>query len=163
MERAVTGGERDASSAERIGVAMAAGAISSVLYSPVDLIVIQQQKLGLDSVAGTVRAVTSNHGMAGLMRGFSACVVREAIFTAGYLGECPLLAVPPPTPHTRGAPARRAAVPRGVAVAPSAAAHARSACVAGDTDKSLARAGFGWPWCAGLAPIAKETLVASSP
>ena len=87
IERAVTGGERDASSLERIGVAMSAGAISSVLYSPVDLIVIQQQKLGLNSVAGTVRAVTSEFGAAGLMRGFSACVVREAIFTAGYLGR----------------------------------------------------------------------------
>ena len=83
----MTGGERDASSLERIGVAMSAGAISSVLYSPVDLIVIQQQKLGLNSVAGTVRAVTSEFGAAGLMRGFSACVVREAIFTAGYLGR----------------------------------------------------------------------------
>jgi hypothetical protein len=30
---------------------MAAGGISSVLYSPVDLVVIQQQKLGLNSAA----------------------------------------------------------------------------------------------------------------
>ena len=34
IERAVTGGTRDPSDAERIGVAMAAGGISSVLYSP---------------------------------------------------------------------------------------------------------------------------------
>jgi len=45
IERSVTGGVRDASSVERIGVAMAAGATSSILYSPVDLIVIQQQKV----------------------------------------------------------------------------------------------------------------------
>jgi hypothetical protein len=45
IERSVTGGVRDASSVERIGVAMAAGATSSILYSPVDLVVIQQQKV----------------------------------------------------------------------------------------------------------------------
>lgn len=55
----------------------AAGGISSLLYSPVDLVVIQQQKLGLNSPMATIQSITSNHGVAGLMRGFSACVVRE--------------------------------------------------------------------------------------
>ena len=90
IERAVTGGTRDPSDAERIGVAMAAGGISSVLYSPVDLVVIQQQKMGLNSPLDTVRAIASERGVAGLMRGFSSCVVREAIYTAGYLGLAPI-------------------------------------------------------------------------
>ena len=34
IERAVTGGDRDLRDIERIGVAMAAGGVSSVLYSP---------------------------------------------------------------------------------------------------------------------------------
>jgi solute carrier family 25 2-oxodicarboxylate transporter 21 len=78
IERAVTGGDRDLRDIERIGVAMAAGGVSSVLYSPVDLVVIQQQKRGLDSPFKTVSAITSERGVAGLMRGFSACVVRAA-------------------------------------------------------------------------------------
>ena len=90
IERAVTGGDRDLRDAERVGVAMAAGAASSVLYSPVDLVVIQQQKRGLDSPFKTISAITSERGVAGLMRGFSACVVREAIYTAGYLGLAPI-------------------------------------------------------------------------
>eukprot|EP00740_Mantoniella_antarctica_P013593 CAMPEP_0181371194 /NCGR_PEP_ID=MMETSP1106-20121128/13918_1 /TAXON_ID=81844 /ORGANISM="Mantoniella antarctica, Strain SL-175" /LENGTH=293 /DNA_ID=CAMNT_0023488215 /DNA_START=179 /DNA_END=1060 /DNA_ORIENTATION=- len=90
IERTVTAGTRDLLDSERIGVAMAAGGISSVLYSPVDLVVIQQQKLGLNSAAATISAITSNHGVAGLMRGFSACVVREGIYTAGYLGLAPI-------------------------------------------------------------------------
>ena len=47
---------------------------------------IQQQKMGLNSPMATVQAITSGHGAAGLMRGFSACVVREAIYTAGAPG-----------------------------------------------------------------------------
>ena len=90
IERAVTGGDRGPSDLERIGIAMCAGGISSVLYSPVDLVVIQQQKLGLNSPFATVSAVTSTHGQAAIMRGFSACVVREAIYTAGYLGLAPI-------------------------------------------------------------------------
>ena len=90
IERAVTGGDRDLRDVERIGVAMAAGGVSSVLYSPVDLIVIQQQKKGLDSPFKAISAITSERGVAGLMRGFTACVVREAIYTAGYLGLAPI-------------------------------------------------------------------------
>jgi hypothetical protein len=88
--RSVTGGARDASSVERIGIAMAAGATSSILYSPVDLVVIQQQKRGLDSAAATVKAIASEHGALALWRGLSSCVVREAIYTAGYLGLAPI-------------------------------------------------------------------------
>ena len=90
IERAVTGGDRDPSDVERIGIAMCAGGISSVLYSPVDLVVIQQQKLGLNSPFATISAITSQNGMASIMRGFSSCVVRESIYTAGYLGLAPI-------------------------------------------------------------------------
>ena len=90
IERAVTGGDRGPTDPERVGVAMAAGAASSVLYSPVDLVVIQQQKLGLDSPGATISAIVKEHGAAGMMRGFWSCVGREAIYTAGYLGLAPI-------------------------------------------------------------------------
>lgn len=90
IERVVTGGDRDPTDPERVGVAMAAGAVSSVLYSPVDLVVIQQQKLGLDSPGATISAIVKEHGASGMMRGFWSCVVREAIYTAGYLGLAPI-------------------------------------------------------------------------
>jgi len=89
LERVVTGGTRDLSDMEKIGVAMGAGSISSVLYSPVDLVVIQQQKLGLDAGA-TVSHIVKTHGLPALWRGFMSCVVREAIYTAGYLGLGPI-------------------------------------------------------------------------
>ena len=90
IERVVTGGDRDPTDPERVGVAMAAGAVSSLLYSPVDLVVIQQQKLGLDSPGATISAIVKEHGASGMMRGFWSCVVREAIYTAGYLGLAPI-------------------------------------------------------------------------
>jgi solute carrier family 25 (mitochondrial 2-oxodicarboxylate transporter), member 21 len=90
IERAVTGCDRGPTDPERVGVAMAAGAASSVLYSPVDLVVIQQQKLGLDSPGATISAIVKEHGAAGMMRGFWSCVGREAIYTAGYLGLAPI-------------------------------------------------------------------------
>ena len=46
--------------------------------------------MGLNSPLDTVRAIASERGVAGLMRGFSSCVVREAIYTAGYLGLAPI-------------------------------------------------------------------------
>lgn len=90
LERAVTGGARDLSDVEKIGVAMGAGGLSAALYSPVDLVVIQQQKLGVNSPGAAIKHITSTHGVAALWRGFSSCVVREAIYTAGYLGLAPI-------------------------------------------------------------------------
>ncbi len=47
-------------------------------------------KRGLDSAAATIKAIASEHGALALWRGLSACVVREAIYTAGYLGLAPI-------------------------------------------------------------------------
>jgi len=89
IERVVTQGKRDMSDAEKIGVAMGAGSVSALLYGPVDLIVIQQQKLGLGA-GGTVSHLVSTYGPLSLWRGFMSTVVREAIYTAGYLGLTPI-------------------------------------------------------------------------
>jgi hypothetical protein len=69
---------------------MAAGAISSALYSPVDLTVIQQQKMGLGP-GGTVAAVVKQGGLLKMWRGTVSCAARESVYTAGYLGLGPVL------------------------------------------------------------------------
>jgi len=67
-----------------------AGAGSAVVYSPVDLVSIHQQKLQ-KSPADTMRWIYGNHGLAAVWRGVSAMACREAICTAGYLGMAPVL------------------------------------------------------------------------
>jgi hypothetical protein len=67
-----------------------AGAGSAVMYSPVDLVNIQQQKLE-KSPMGTVKHIVGNGGVFSLWRGVSAMAIREGIYTAGYLGMAPVL------------------------------------------------------------------------
>lgn len=74
---------------EVVAAAAGAGAISAVIYAPVDLITIQQQKLQLNPIQ-TVRHVVKEFGFIGLFRGFASCAVREAVYTAGYLGLAPV-------------------------------------------------------------------------
>jgi len=85
----VTGGKRETSEVETIVCAMGAGSVSALIYSPVDLLVIQQQKLKMGPW-DAISHISKTHGPQMLMRGFSACVVREAIYTAGYLGIAPV-------------------------------------------------------------------------
>jgi solute carrier family 25 2-oxodicarboxylate transporter 21 len=74
---------------ETVATAAGAGAISAIVYTPVDLITIQQQKLVLNPIE-TARYIVEKHGIAGLLRGFSSCAVREALYSAGYLGLAPI-------------------------------------------------------------------------
>lgn len=74
---------------EIVASAAGAGAISAILYTPVDLITIQQQKLVLQPVE-TARYIIEKHGYTGLFRGFSSCAIREALYSAGYLGLAPI-------------------------------------------------------------------------
>ena len=57
----------------------------------------QQQRRGWMPPFKTISAITSERGVAEAMRGFSACVVREAIYTAGYLDT---------SAHRQGVPRR---------------------------------------------------------
>lgn len=75
---------------ETIATSAAAGAISAIVYTPVDLITIQQQKLSFHPYQ-TAHYIVNQYGLAGLLRGFSSCAVREALYSAGYLGIAPLL------------------------------------------------------------------------
>jgi solute carrier family 25 (mitochondrial 2-oxodicarboxylate transporter), member 21 len=82
---------KDLSDVEMIAAAAGAGAMSAVVYSPVDLLTIQQQKLGLDSVGKTIQSLVGSYGVRGLYRGFWSCVGRESLYTAGYLGLAPVI------------------------------------------------------------------------
>ena len=76
---------------EMMLTAAGAGALSALVYSPVDLLTIQQQKLE-KNVLDTGRYIYQHYGVGnGLYRGLSACAIREAVYTAGYLGLAPVL------------------------------------------------------------------------
>uniref|UniRef100_A0A6U2YIV5 Mitochondrial carrier protein n=1 Tax=Lotharella globosa TaxID=91324 RepID=A0A6U2YIV5_9EUKA len=91
IEKAVTGGARNLTDLETIGCAMVAGGTSATLYGPVDLIMIQQQKRQL-GVFDTVKYISNKFGITnGIFRGFWSTVVRESIYTGGYLGIAPVL------------------------------------------------------------------------
>lgn len=70
--------------------AAGAGAISSLVYSPVDLITIQQQKLEMN-LWNASKTLVQNYGFAGMYRGLLSCAAREAVYTAGYLGLAPII------------------------------------------------------------------------
>lgn len=76
---------------QKIGCSCLAGASSALLYSPVDLTMIQQQKLGLGPGA-TISHIMSEHGATTMLRGVCSMAVREALYTAGYLGLAPVVA-----------------------------------------------------------------------
>jgi len=90
LERALTGSSgRALSDLEALGCGLGAGACSAVLYAPVDLTMIQQQRLGL-GVSGAVQHIIKTRGMLGLWRGFVSTAAREAVYTSGYLSMAPI-------------------------------------------------------------------------
>lgn len=86
----MVGGGRVLTDIEKIGCAMGAGAFSALVYTPVDMTMIHQQKLGKNPVQ-TLQHLVSKHGVAAPWRGFAACAGREGIYTAGYLGIAPVV------------------------------------------------------------------------
>ena len=91
LGKLVLGGEKRAlTDAESIATACGAGVVSALVYSPVDLTTIQQQKLGMNPL-NAVKHIAKTHGVSTLMRGYCSCAVREGIYTAGYLGLAPVL------------------------------------------------------------------------
>jgi len=75
---------------EQIGSAMLAGAASSIIVCPADMLIIQQQKTGLSLLAQS-RQIAQTFGYAKFYRGLMFAAVRESLFTAGYMGLPPVL------------------------------------------------------------------------
>lgn len=84
--------ENTTTAAEEIGLATVAGMISAVFTSPVELIMINQQRAG-GSIVAQLRAIAINKGLLqnGLGRGMGLAVLRDGIYVAGMLGVTPTL------------------------------------------------------------------------
>lgn len=88
---------REATTIETLVSAAGAGIVSATVYSPVDLITIQQQKSRHVHPIQTLRYILGHcrehnkSGILGLYRGYSACAIRGSIYTTGYLGLAPIL------------------------------------------------------------------------
>jgi len=81
---------RSLNDAEQMACSAAAGAVSALIYGPVDLLVIQQQKLK-ESLSHTFEKIRKDYGFLRVYRGFFATIGRESIYTMGYLGIAPVV------------------------------------------------------------------------
>lgn len=75
------GEDRPLSIIEEMGCGLGAGTFSALVGSPLELIMIQQQRTGLNTVE-TIKSVLSPSLIG---RGFVGAAVREALWTVGYL------------------------------------------------------------------------------
>ncbi|KAL6771419.1 hypothetical protein ACKKBG_A26290 [Auxenochlorella protothecoides x Auxenochlorella symbiontica] len=73
-----------------IGIALSAGASSAFIGCPAEFLMIQQQKSGL-SLATQLKSVAGSFGVLKIYKGLAATMMRESLYTAGYLGVAPLL------------------------------------------------------------------------
>ncbi|KDO26708.1 hypothetical protein SPRG_20507 [Saprolegnia parasitica CBS 223.65] len=74
----------------RIGTAMIAGGLSSLLSSPAELVMTLQQRTG-QPLGATVRSVVETHGVTRLYRGLPLTAFREASWCACYLALGPVV------------------------------------------------------------------------
>ena len=75
---------------ESLASALGAGVLTSFLIGPVDLITIQQQKLRA-SPFRTIHHLVKTYGTISLFRGIGPTMLREAMYTSGYLGLSPVI------------------------------------------------------------------------
>jgi len=74
---------------EEMMCGIGAGSVSALVGSPLELIMIQQQRKGGATVA-TVQNIVSS-GVANMGRGFTGAMIREALWTCGYLSIPPVV------------------------------------------------------------------------
>lgn len=85
----LTGGEkRKLTDAEMIFAGFCGGAISGVVCGPMEFVMIQQQRFG-GNLFNTPSRLTKSFGVSAFGRGMTTSVLREAVFTAGYMGLLP--------------------------------------------------------------------------
>jgi hypothetical protein len=66
------------------------GSLAATFASPVELIMIQQQREG-GSIFATLRRISLDHGTLMLFRGLTPAMIRDALYVSGFLGVTPLL------------------------------------------------------------------------
>jgi Mitochondrial carrier protein len=74
---------------EEMTCGIGAGTVSATVGSPLELIMIQQQRKG-GSVTSSISNITGA-GYSNVARGFVGCAVREALWTCGYLSIPPVV------------------------------------------------------------------------
>jgi len=75
---------------EGVGCAALGGATSALFAGPADLVVVQQQRLGV-SAREAINTVVRGYGMAGLYRGALGTAMRDGVVLAGLLGLAPVI------------------------------------------------------------------------
>jgi hypothetical protein len=75
---------------QKVGIASLAGSFSSLIYTPIDLITIQQQKNNIN-IKNTISHVYKYNGIYSFFKGIFPCAIRESIYTGGYLGLAPVI------------------------------------------------------------------------
>jgi Mitochondrial carrier protein len=83
------GSDRNLSLAEEMGCGILAGSTSALVGSPLELIMIQQQRKGGSTSSTISNIVTTNPANIG--RGFMGMMIREALWTCGYLSIPPVV------------------------------------------------------------------------
>jgi len=90
LKNALTGGaDRPLSNTEKIASGISAGAISSLVAGPMELVMIQQQVKG-GGLLATAGAVFSQ-GPSTVFRGTSGMMFREGVYAGGFLGIIPVV------------------------------------------------------------------------
>ena len=90
LKKLMTGGtDRELSNAEKIVSGVSAGAISSIIAGPMELVMIQQQVKG-GGLAATAGDMISR-GPSTLFRGTTGMAMREGIYAGGFLGVIPVV------------------------------------------------------------------------
>ena len=90
VSKAITGGvDRKLGDGEKIAAAFAGGFLSGFACGPFELTMIQQQRFG-GSLLATPARLVSAFGPTAMGRGLFMSCGREAVYTAGVLGTCPV-------------------------------------------------------------------------
>jgi len=90
FQKLFTNGERQLEASEEITAAFCGGLLSGIPCSLWELVMIRQQNLG-GTILGTPVKLVQNFGVTVLGRGMIMTCAREAIFTMGMLGLCPVV------------------------------------------------------------------------
>lgn len=78
------------SSTSVLCIAGISGALSTSIVTPVEMVMISQQRFG-GSISSTTRDIIRAKGIRGLFRGISTTTLRETGWTFGFLGVAPVL------------------------------------------------------------------------
>ena len=75
---------------EKVTVASISGGLSSLIYSPIDLITIQQQRYQ-QNIRQTTSSILKKYNFSTFYKGLTPCIIRESVYTGGYLGFAPVI------------------------------------------------------------------------